>query len=108
MANTFVFNGQVLHVIAIDTDWTWSDHWTKSAPKVRKIMFVPAAAGDQCVIKIGGATGPVVFDSGVAPASFLPVSEDYGGESLELFLDVSDGTFNAGARLIIIEQRAMK
>lgn len=108
MANTFVFNGQVLDVIAIDTDWTWSDHWTKNPPKVRKITFTPAAAGDQCVIKIGSAAGPVVFDSGVAQAGFVPVSQDFGGEPLELFLDVSDGTFNASARLVIVEQRAMK
>lgn len=106
MANTIVSDGDVIELTGIDSDWSWFDTLTayaisKVGVPIQSIQFVPGAAADQCVIKNLDASGPTIFDKTCADAN-----DDkemlYDGEVLKPFLDVSEGTFNAAAKVIII------
>lgn len=105
MANTIVSDGHVIDLVAIDTDWNWYDTLTaygtsKVGVPIQSIQFIPAATDDKCVIKNGSATGPVIFDATGATAYDGKIVY-YHGEELKPFLDVGDGSYNAGARVII-------
>ena len=99
-------DGKVIHLIAIDSDWNWYDTLTAYATSkvgvgIHSIQFKPATTGDRCVIKNGGATGPVIFDK-VGADQYDDKEVYYHGEELKPFLDVGDGSYNASARVVII------
>lgn len=106
-ANTIVY-GEGTYTItftAIDTDWLWTDTFPVQSDGISiiAIRFNPGAASDQCIINAGTVSGPDLFDSSVA-ASTADGTIQYYDPSVKLrpVLDVSDGTYNAGAKLTII------
>jgi len=105
MANTIVITGNVIDLVNIDSDWNWYDTLTafasdKGGIPIHSIQFKPAATGDHCVIKNGSNTAAVIFDKEAANQYDDKVVY-FHGEELKPFLDVGDGTYNAGARIII-------
>jgi len=108
MANTIILNDNIIELKAIDTDWFWYDTLTafaisKQGVPIHSIHFKPGATGDRCVIRQKGETDayPRIFDAACADAYDEKVVY-YHGEELKPVLDVSVGSFNAGARLFII------
>lgn len=101
MANSITaWNKQAVEITAIDSDWQFSDTFPFDMG-VLLIQFVPGADTDRCVIKAGDAAGPIVFDVSVAATTDHRVQYFYG-EQLNLFLDVSEGSYNANAKVIIV------
>lgn len=100
MANTVTRGGQFLTLSAIDTDFVWSDLWA-TIPPILSIQFVPAAATDKLVLREGSLTGPV-FMSEDLPTAFEPTCQKvFMGHPIKVCMDVSDGSYNAGAMVII-------
>ena len=105
MANTIVLSGGVISLTAIDADWLYSATVGLTGRiNVHSIELVPAAAGDHCVIKDGGGTGATVFDMTciAVNANYAPYIKYFPpSPGLKPFLDVGDGSYNAGAKVII-------
>ena len=105
MANTIVKSPGVISLTAIDTDWNFTTSYPGEAAKgiaVDFIAFAPAAAADRCCIKHAADSGAIIFDSAVMVAGAVMTTVIYfGGMRIKPFLDVSEGAFNAQARLII-------
>jgi len=101
MANTVTRGGLFLTLSAIDTDFVYTDLWSDRVP-IQSITFVPAAATDKCVIREGSLTGPIIFscdlDSDGTWEGFYPMV--YGGMPLMPCMDISDGSYDAGALVI--------
>ena len=106
MANTIVLTGNVIDLINIDSDWNWYDTLTafvadKVGIPIHSIQFKPVAANDRCVIKNGSGSAAVIFDK-EAVNQYDDKVVYFHGEELKPFLDVGDGVYSAGARVIII------
>lgn len=99
MANVVTRGGGFLTLTGIDTDFVWEDLWPNATGGVpiQNIDFVIGAAGDKCVLREGSLTGPIIFgnDAGVSR------QKPFGGLPVRPCLDVSEGTYNAAAALII-------
>lgn len=98
MANTVLQTGNVIEVNSIDSDYDLGEY-----KPIHSISFVPGAAADECVIKHGA-------DDEAICAYLMVSSKDeatryFNGAQLHLYLDYSESTLSAGARLIIILQR---
>ncbi len=103
--NTIVFDSGegIITISSIDADWTWTDTVNIAGGlKIHSIRFNPGAANDRCIINNGAVTGTDLFDSSVA--------QNTGGGAIEYYpstirykpvLDVSDGTYNAAAKVTI-------
>jgi len=103
--NTIVYDsGQgIITISAIDADWTWTETLNiASGLRIHSIRFNPGAANDRCVINNGSVSGADMFDSSVA--------QNTGGGTIVYFpptlrykpiLDVSDGTYDAAAKVTI-------
>ena len=96
-ANTVTTNGKIVEVSAIDSDWN-----PQASYKIVSITFVPGAVSDACVIKNGSATAATVFHA--ISGDGEPRVAYFMGETLVPFLDFSDGTFSAGAKVIILKE----
>jgi len=99
MANVVTRGGGFLTLTGIDTDFVWSDLWPNATGGVpiQSIDFVIGAAGDKAVIREGSLTGPIIFgnDAGVSRQKY------FDGQPVRPCIDVSDGTYNAAAAIII-------
>ena len=106
MANDITYDGQVIELKSIDSDWNWYDNLTAFATSkvgvpIHSIQFAPATAGDHCVIKNTSGTGPTIFDK-EATDKYDDKVVYFHGEELKPFLDVGDGSYNAAAKVIIV------
>jgi len=106
-ANTVVYSAgtYTVTISAIDSDWAWTDLFPthQSGIKIWSIRFNPGAANDRCVINAGGASGGDLFDSSVATGTGDGVIEYYPPNlRLKPYLDFTDGTYNAAAKVTII------
>ncbi|MCK4976288.1 MAG: hypothetical protein KAS36_05120 [Anaerolineales bacterium] len=105
MANTVTRGGSFLTLSAIDTDVLASDLWpeqSRAGVPVISIDFVPGAATDKCVIREGSLTGPIIFSHDIAAANFPQGREKYfAGKPIRPCMDVSEGSYNAAALVII-------
>jgi hypothetical protein len=99
MANTYDFDGQVLNISALDSDWLSSTHWN-GTQKIKKITFFAAAAAERCVIRSGGITGPIIFDSGAVAG--VGMTTEFYDERLDLGLEFDDGVYVNAASMVII------
>lgn len=100
MANTYNFDGQVLNISALDSDWLSTTHFS-GTQKIKKITFFAAAASERCIIRRGGLTGPIIFDSGVVAAAGM--TSEFYDERLDLALKFSEGAYvNAASTVIIV------
>ncbi len=106
-ANTITYSEGTftLTISGINSDWTWTDTFpTKlNGIRVHSIRFNPGAANDRCIINAGSVSGGDLFDSSVATDSSEGSIQYYPSElRLKPVLDVSDGTYNASAKVTII------
>ena len=105
MANTIVLSGGIISLTAIDTDWLFSATVGLTGRiNVHSIELVPAATADHCVIKDGSAAGATIFDMKciAITANYAPYIKYFPpSPGLKPFLDVSDGAYNAAAKVII-------
>jgi len=102
MANTFDFNGHVMNISAVDTDWVSTTHFSGS-PRIKSVGFFPAAQNDRCILRAGDITGPIIYDSGPADANLAVANPQFMiEEKMDIGLDESEGTYNAAAVIIII------
>lgn len=85
----------------IDADWDFTDSINDGGLFIESIQLVPATVGDQCIIKEGSATGPDIFNFPPATALNDPLIKYFNGTRKRPFLDVSDGTYTAGGKVII-------
>lgn len=104
MANTVTRGGSFLTLSAIDTDFVAEDLWPEQAAAgipIVTIDFVFGADTDKCVIREGSLTGPIIFSHDIAagdfPGNFI---KPFGGRPIRPCMDVSDGSYNAGALVI--------
>jgi len=99
MANVVTRGGSFLTLTGIDTDFVAEDLWENVAAgkPIQSIDFVIGAAGDKCVLREGSITGPIIFgnDAGVSR------QKSFGGMPVRICMDVSEGTYNAAAAVII-------
>ena len=106
MANTIVLSGGVISLTAIDEDWLYSATVGLTGRiNVHSIELVPAAANDHCVIKDASAAGATIFDMKciLVNANYAPYIKYFpSSPGLKPFLDVSDGAYNAAAKVIIV------
>ena len=107
MANVFTWGagGKILTISTINADWNWYDSFPDDRVdgiKTFSIRFNPGAASDRCVINDGGIDGAALFDSGVAAGTGDVAIQYYPIDKLKPVIDVSDGTYNAGATLTIM------
>lgn len=105
MANTIIVSGNVIEITDIDSDWSWYDTLvayatSKTGIPIHSIQFKPIATGDRCVIKNGSAAAASVFDKAAATA-YDDKELYFHGEEIKPFLDVGDGSYSAGAKVII-------
>jgi hypothetical protein len=106
-ANTINYTDGVLTLTAIDTDWKWTDLFGgteyKDGVYIYSITFTPGAQSDRGVFTHTGIDGPEIFNSGVAQnpggwyIQYYPTNKKF-----KIYLDVSDGTYNAACKLTII------
>jgi len=100
MANVVTRGGAFLTLTGIDTDVLASDLWPEqsvSGIPIISIDFVIGAAGDKAVVREGSLTGPIIFGNDAG----LSRMKHFGGKPVRPCLDVSEGTYNAAAALII-------
>lgn len=106
MANTITVKDLTIEIKgdggAIDADWTFSDDIDDTGLYISSIQFTPHATADKCVIKEGGATGPVIFEALCADVYDQKIKY-FHGERKHPFLDVSDGVYGGVNAKIIIE-----
>lgn len=100
MANVVTRGGGFLTLTGIDTDFLAEDLWPEGSiagVPIQSIDFVIGAAGDKCVLREGSLTGPIIFgnDAGVSRQKY------FGGLPVRICMDVSEGTYNAAAAVII-------
>lgn len=99
MANTVTRGGSFLTLSAIDTDFLSEDLWPEQTPSgipLVTIEFVIAAGTDKCIIREGSLTGPIIFTNDVGNSK----EKQIGGHPVRPCVDVSEGSYNAGALLI--------
>jgi len=84
----------------IDADWDYTATINDTGVFVESIQLVPATIGDKCVIKEGGATGPIMFQYEAAALSD-PLTKNFNGKRKHPFLDVGDGSYTSGAKVLI-------
>lgn len=106
MANTVTRGGSFLTLSAIDTDFVAEDLWPEQAAAgipIISIDFVPAAGTDKCVIREGSLTGPIIFSKDCVAATFEDSGrrKDFQGKPIRPCMDVSEGSYNAAALVII-------
>lgn len=103
MANTVTRDGMFLTLSGIDTDFIYSDLWSGRVPII-SIEFVPGAATDVCVIREGSLTGPIIFQKTMPQVADTWQGDNhikpFGGQPIMPCMDVSDGSYNAGALVI--------
>jgi len=106
MANTFNFNGHVMNITAVDTDWVSTTHF-KGSPRIKSVGFFAAAQNDRCILRSGSAvTDPIIYDSGPADANLIVANPQFLiEEKMDIVLDESEGTYNAAAVILIILNR---
>ncbi len=100
MANTITRGGSFLTLSAIDTDVLSEDLWPEQTPggiPIVSVDFVIAAATDKCIIREGSLTGPIIFSNDEGNSLFKP----YAGHPIRPCIDVSEGSYDSGALLII-------
>lgn len=70
--------------------------------KVRSLTFLAGLDNDKCVIKNGSAASATITVL-ATPDVELPAIRyfDNSGQFMKLFIDFSEGTFNAGHKLIV-------
>ena len=106
-ANTLTYGSsqQLITFTTVDADWHWYDSFPNNRNRGIQIFFIrfnPGAASDRCVINDGGIDGAALFDSGVAAGTGDVAIQYYPIDKLKPVIDVSDGTYNAGATLTIM------
>lgn len=106
MANTINFDGTAIDISTIDSDWNWYDTLTafatsKPGISVESIDFKAGATDDECIIRNGSATGPVIFHKQAAN-KYQEGKHDFNGKSIKPVLVVSEGVYSADSRIIII------
>jgi hypothetical protein len=93
--NTVSFAHPVINISSIDSDWNDTE-----GRKVQYIIFHPGASDDILVIEQASATGPEIVrmksSDGEPRVAYL------GGTKVDMFLDFSDCTLTAGAKVIIL------
>lgn len=94
-ANTVQYSFPVINISAIDSDWNDTE-----SRRVQYIIFVPGSANDILVIKQASATGPEI--ARMKSADGEPRIAIVGGSEIDMFLDYSDCTLNAGSKVIIL------
>ena len=102
---TYVEGSRVITFTSIDTDWTWTDTFPgkTSGLVILAIRFNPGAINDRCVINAGTVSGGDLFDSSVAQNTGEASIQYYDtSKRYKPVLDVSDGTYNAAAKITII------
>lgn len=101
MANTIVQKGLTVDITDIDEDWLFTATFaTKTGLFISSIQFTPVQTADKCIIKEGGATGPIIFDALCADGYDAKIKY-FHGENKHPFLDFSAGVFTAGTRILI-------
>lgn len=101
MANTYAFDGLVLNISALDSDWVSTTHF-KGTQRIRAVIFLPGAAAERCVLRSGSITGPKIYDSGPAAAALPPIQIDVG-ERMDLALVFADGVYvNAASTVVVV------
>lgn len=105
MANTVTRGGSFLTLSAIDTDVLASDLWPEQSVTgipILTIDFVPANAADKCVIREGSLTGPIIYSADIAASNFPGYNtKPFYGKPIRPCIDVSEGSYNAAALIII-------
>jgi len=104
--NTFNRSKVCLDIATIDSDWLWSDTWPGHGDgvPVHSIHFIATGAADECVLRDGSITGPIVFHR-VVTAVGDQVPSYFGGNVIQLALDFSEGTYTALSHIIIVLDR---
>ena len=103
--NTITFTSPTVMLIAIDADWSWTETLGSGMSRVNiiSITFIPTATDDHCVIKDTNGTGPTIFEKKAATAfDSQTIYYPQPNAGFKPFLDVGDGSYTAGAKVIII------
>ena len=106
MAVTIERSGLFVTLSNIDTDITAEDIWPEqyaAGIPIHSIDFVPAVAGDLCVIREGSLTGPIIFKKDLVAATYQDggLIKPFMGQPIRPCINVSDGSYNAFALVII-------
>ena len=106
-ANTVLYTegSYTLTISSINADWTWTDTFPGKTKGIRllAIRFNPGAANDRCIINSETVSGADLFDSSVAQNTGEGSIQYYDSSKLyKPVLDVTDGTYNAAAKVTFI------
>jgi len=104
MANDFTFDGLVMNITSLDSDWVSTTHF-KGTQKIKAVCFLPGVAADRCVLRSGSLTGPIFYDSGPAGATLAPILIPIG-ERMTIALVFADGVYvNATSKVVIFLEK---
>jgi len=100
MANVIATSGSRIVFTTIDTDWKHTDTFSDLEHiKLDSIIFVPGAASDELIVRDGAIDGPEIIH--VLATDTNDQRALYGhGVAVRPFIDVSECTFTAGAKII--------
>jgi len=103
--NTITYISPAIELTAVDSDWLWTATLGAGMSRVNiiSITFIPTATDDHCVIKDTNAAGPTIFEKKAATAyDSETIYYPQPNAGFRPFLDVGDGSYTAGAKVIII------
>jgi len=84
---------KIYNMVNFDADYNFTEMFVQS------VIFVAGAANDHVVLREGSLTGPVICDIMCPTAKHEQVMFD---RRMKIYIDVSEGVFSAGARLIVL------
>ena len=97
MANTTLFDGNIITITGLDADWNAAtESKTSHRPflKVQAIQFIPSAASDRMIIHDNGIDAIDIFDSGTVTDANDSRIQYYDPPLIcNPVIDISDCTF---------------
>jgi hypothetical protein len=103
MADIVLHHGQSYLIEGEDAQTGIADDHTLPKGKLYSICFKPGGTSDELVMKDGGENGPDIFDAKVTAVTEEQIIY-YGWSLKQPFLDQSECTLSAGAKVIITHE----
>lgn len=93
-------NKRFIDITGADGTTAIADDYEAGIGQLYSITFIPGGASDELVIKDGAEDAPIIAHISVAATTDMRQLHFFG-RSASPFLDVSDCSFTAGARVLL-------